>query len=108
MIVHTDNTKDCVGCGREAFIPAPEVNDGRVCVDCYAKCPHCLHIAYPHYGSLPHDSFAVREGKLVVMHIEHPIDAYPENFEPDPDVPGCGTYIHCPICGHPNKTGEKK
>ena len=46
-----------------------------------APCNHCNdgdgHCVYPYYGQ-----------------------AMPgPNFRPDPDVPGCGTFTHCPQCG---------
>ncbi len=57
-------------------------------------CKHCTapngDVVYPYYGLAPH----VHTQRLGGTEFTGEV---PENFEPDPDAPGLGTY-YCPNC----------
>lgn len=76
-----------------------------VCDDGEGSC------VFPYYGVAPHahaftnpDSHMGWIGSTRVL----PKDQWPENFEEDPDCPGCGSYLYCPACGAGEKPGHKE
>lgn len=73
------------------------------------SCEHCLDpetgdVGYPVYGLGPHvhDTSAGWIGSTRTLNVQH----WPDNYEPDPDAPGCGTWF-CPKCkaGMPRAAG---
>jgi hypothetical protein len=51
---------------------------------------------FPQYGLAPHDHIVDKDGNIITT-VFAPSDFYPDNFEPDPDAPNCGTW-HCEFC----------
>lgn len=64
-------------------------------------CEHCQDgdggSVYPYYGLAPH-THNLAGGWIGSTRID-PRDSWPTNFREDPDAPGAGVYLHCPVCG---------
>lgn len=52
---------------------------------------------FPYYGTAPHTHYK-HNGVLIGTAFASP-EEWPENFEPDPEAEGYGTYTHCLNCG---------
>lgn len=55
---------------------------------------------YPYYGLAPHKHVGVladRPETMIRSTVIKPKEAWPKNFEEDPESPGCGVY-YCPDC----------
>ena len=65
-------------------------------------CAHCTdpdgEPCFPSYGVAPHVCH-FKIGRPMGGSVFLPESDWPDNFKPDPDNPGCGTYW-CPKCGH--------
>jgi len=61
------------------------------------SCEHCDdgdgHSVFPYYGVAPHANLPGGGTRLLFA------EDWPDNFDEDPECPGCGTYTHCPVCG---------
>jgi hypothetical protein len=53
---------------------------------------------FPDYGPAPHTCFYKIPGAAIGQSVTLPRDQWPDNFQEDPEVPGCGTYW-CSHCG---------
>lgn len=66
-------------------------------------CEHCDDgsgaCAFPYYGVAPHTHATCDTTVPVISTRLLPKSEWPANFTEDPDVPGLGTYTHCPECG---------
>jgi hypothetical protein len=61
---------------------------------------------FPQYGVAPHVCFYKIPGASVGQSQLLPESEWPENFMPDPEAPGLGTYW-CPHCGDGKPEIEK-
>lgn len=53
---------------------------------------------FPSYGPAPHTCFYKIDDAVIGQSVTLPRDQWLDNFQEDPDCPGCGTYW-CPYCG---------
>lgn len=71
-----------------------------------AGCEHCTDpdgvCCYPTYGMAPHTHDMNKTGSAIGSTVFLPRSEWPDNFDPDPDAEGCGTWTHCPKCGAPD------
>ena len=71
-----------------------------------AGCDHCTDpdgvCCYPTYGMAPHMHDMNKTGSAIGSTVFLPRSEWPDNFDPDPDAEGCGTWTHCPKCGAPD------
>jgi hypothetical protein len=65
----------------------------------FCKDPDDSECCFPTYGVAPHTHDMSKTGSVIGSTVILPESEWPDNFEPDKDVPGCGTYTHCPKCG---------
>ncbi len=66
-------------------------------------CNHCIDPdgdnCYPYYGLKPHTHDLSKTGSLIGSTIFDKEEKLPDNFQPDSECPGMGTYLYCPYCG---------
>ncbi len=56
---------------------------------------------FPYYGVAPHTHATCDTTVPAISTVLMPKSEWPDNFTEDPEVPGLGTYTHCPHCGAP-------
>lgn len=65
-------------------------------------CPMCDDgdgcCIYPYYGVAPH-THDTRHG-WIGSTVLKPREDWGSNFREDPECPGQGVYMRCPVCGH--------
>jgi hypothetical protein len=74
------------------------MSDPKPCPQCDDGDGHCV---FPYYGMGPHKHHLTKADRnaWIGSTIELPQSEWPDNYCEDAEVPGLGTYTHCPHCG---------
>ena len=74
-------------------------------------CEYCTDTdgqpCFPIYGVGPHTCFYKITGATIGQSQPLPREQWPDNYQEDPDCPGCGVYW-CPECGDGKPENEQK